>query len=83
MDFLKEKIIEEINKTIHRLDLIDRPYILFTNPANKQICEQCLKQINLYDRYIIKETHAIDRDQIVVMKRENLEKMSLMPIKFE
>lgn len=47
--------IDDIKQTMHKLDLIYRPYTLIINPTDRERFEQAIKDTEVEDKVVLKE----------------------------
>ncbi|MBQ1269170.1 MAG: hypothetical protein IIY09_01670, partial [Clostridia bacterium] len=66
-------ISEELKEAFHKIDLLQRPYILYVNPAQKEKFVQVLKEIGYYDRMVVQETSCVEIDKAYIMERKKLD----------
>ena len=70
--------LEEIEKVIHKLDLINKPYVLYANPSDAAIVKDLIPDnVKLVEvPYVEKgKVHLMDRKALDLMNRKALEKI--------
>ena len=60
--------LDDIRKTIERVDKINRPYVVFCNPSVKEMLE---KEVG--HKYKVEESEMVHENQIIIVDREKLE----------
>lgn len=65
---------EEIEEALHRMDLLQRPFVFFVNPSEEEKIVQALKDINEEDKVLVKTTEFVELGKAIVVKREELER---------
>ena len=64
--------LEDIKKTIHKMDLLKRPWIVFANPTDAKAIKESLPRIE--EEIVIQETESVEQGKAVAVKREEFEK---------
>ena len=73
---------EEINALIEKMDLLTKPYAVLVNPADKEIIEAALKQIEEGKLYKVCETEYVEKGQAVLIDRNKMEEWKKPKIDF-
>ena len=68
---MRQITIEDFKQAIHKLDLLQRPYIAFLNPEDAEAVKAALPRIE--EEIVIQATSMIEKGKGVVIKREDLE----------
>ena len=63
--------IEDIQKTIHDIDLINRPYLLYYNPKDNDLLQKVVFTIG--GKMVLQETSFIKPGQVLLVDRAKLE----------
>lgn len=63
--------IDEIKQTLHKADLVLRPWIVFANPTDVKAIREALPRIE--EEVLIQETNAIESGKAIAIEREKLE----------
>lgn len=66
---------EDIKRTLHKLDLIKRPYIIFLNPKDAEDLKIQMPEIE--DSLVIQATEFIEKGKGILMERKSLEQWEL------
>ena len=66
-------IEEQIKEAVHKIDLINRPYILFVHPTQKEKFEQAIEEIGYSDKIVLQETYAAEIGKAIFMERAKLD----------
>lgn len=64
--------LEDIKKTLHKLDLLKRPWIVFAHPSDAKAIKEALPRIE--EEVVIEETENVEQGKAVAVKREEIEK---------
>lgn len=62
---------EEIKQAIHRLDLIQRPWIIFINHIQAKALKTAIPRIE--DEVVIQETENVEVGKAIAIERKKLE----------
>ena len=73
---------EDFNALIKKMDLLTKPYAVFVNPADNEIIEAALKQIDERKLYKVYEDECVEKGQVVLMDRNKLEEWKRPKIDF-
>lgn len=63
--------VDDIKQAIHKVDLINRPYIAFLHPDDAETVKAILPRIE--EEVVIQPTSYVERGKGVAIKREDLE----------
>ena len=69
--FVNKPTIEDIKQALHKVDLINRPYIAFLHPDDAEAVKACLPRIE--EEIVIQPTPCVEKGKGVCIKREDLE----------
>ena len=64
---------EELEKAIHKVDLIQHPYILLVNPSEEDRCKEALKNTEFEDKVIVQPDSVVEVGKAIIMDRKKLE----------
>ena len=64
---------EDLEKAIHKVDLIQHPFILFVNPSEEDKFKVALKGTEFEDKVIIQPCDVAEVGKAIIMKRKELE----------
>ena len=67
----------DLIQTIHKMDLINRPYMLICHPEKINEVTAALANIPEKDKFLVKTDPAAGMEEIYLIKREELEKINL------
>lgn len=71
MDGKKKISIEDLEKALHKADLLLRPYIVFVNPKDKETLLSMMPDVE--KSIVLEATDALEQGKAIKMKRETLE----------
>ena len=71
MDGKKKISIEDLEKALHKADLLLRPYIVFVNPKDKETLLSIMPDVE--KSIVLEATDALEQGKAIKMKRETLE----------
>jgi hypothetical protein len=74
---------EDIENTIHNLDLIQRPFILFVNPSEEDKFKEALKGTEFEEKVIVQPCGVAEVGKAIIMKRKELEDWGAPKVKFD
>ena len=78
---MSDVTIDDIKDALHKLDLIQRPYVCVIHPDRldelKEICP------DIEDQVLFKPVDIVDKDKCYMMKREELEDWALPRIEVD
>lgn len=67
--------IEDIKQAIHKVDLINRPYIAFLHPDDAEAIKACFPRIE--EEIVIQTVPYAEKGKAVCIKREDLESWAI------
>ena len=68
--FVNKPTIEDIKQTLHKVDLINRPFIAFIHPDDAEAIKNLSSKI---EKVVIQPTPCVEKGKCVCVKREYLE----------
>ena len=74
---------EDIENTIHNLDLIQRPYILLVNPSEEDKFKEVLKGTEFEEKVIVQPDSVVEVGKAIIMDRKKLEDWGTPEVKFD
>ena len=66
-------MIQDIKEVVHKMDLINRPYVLFLNPDDAETVKVLSPEIE--KEFVLQVNPCLENGKCIVMKREDLEKI--------
>lgn len=63
--------VDAINQVLHKLDLINRPYIVFAHPEDLEAVKASYPEIE--DKVVIQPIPFMEKGKAIIAKREDLE----------
>ena len=64
--------LKDIKETLHKLDLLKRPWIVFAHPSDVKAIKEAFPRIE--EEVVIKETENVEQGKAVAVEREEFEK---------
>ena len=74
---------EDIENTIHNLDLILHPFILFVNPSEEDRLKEALKGTEFEEKVIVQPASVVEMGKAIIMDRKKLEDWGTPKVKFD
>lgn len=68
---IKPFTIEDIKKSVHDFDLINRPYVLYYNPKDNDLLQKVVFTIG--DKMVLQETGLVKPGQVLLVDRVKVE----------
>jgi hypothetical protein len=74
---------EDLEKSIHIVDLIQHPYILLVNPTEENRIRQALKDTEFEDTVLIQPYDAVEEGKAIMIDRKKLEDSALTTVNYD
>ena len=74
---------EELEKAIHKVDLIQHPFILLVNPSEEDRFKEALKNTEFEDKVIVQPYNAVEEGKAIMIDRKKLEDSALTTVNYD
>lgn len=71
--------IQDLERALHKVDLINRPLAVFVNPSEKDKFEKILKDAGYEDKVLLYENDGVEKGKVIAADRRAVEECIYEP----